>query len=162
MGTTTPWSQEFVPTASQVVALGQATPQRCVVPGTVWTAVPANAGTAPPNTATGTASADTRNIAARRNRQGRLLAWCRTRPPGWSPMLDAPPPIIVGTPHETYSAAQRRQPGLCPCATRASPERLAHSDGSQNHARPADLRPSPSDVARHPTRFGHRAARLRS
>src|SRR6266567_3075156 len=100
MGTTTPGSaEEFVPTTSQVVALRQTTPVRCCAPGTGWMVVPANAGTTPPSTATGTASADTRNIAARRNRQDPLRARRRTPTPGWSPIIDALPAIIVGTPH---------------------------------------------------------------
>jgi hypothetical protein len=36
MGTITPSPEEFPPTASQVVALGQATPERDAVPETSW------------------------------------------------------------------------------------------------------------------------------
>jgi hypothetical protein len=159
-GTTTPWlghPDGRLPTASQVVTVGQTTPRSCCVPGTGtgWTVVPANAGTAPPNTAIGTASADTRNIAARRNRQDRLLAWCRTPPPGWSPIIDALPAIIVGTPH-TRQIPQRD--AACREESQAgAPYNRHHRSASRtvtttNHAHPAEGLPSPSGVAEHPTR----------
>ena len=156
MGTTTPWSaEEFVPTTSQVVALRQTTPVRCCAPGTGWMAVPANAGTTPPSTATGTASADTRNIAARRNRQDPLRAWRRTPTPGWSPIIDALPAIIVGTPHARQIP---QRDAACREESQAdAPYNRHHRSASRtvtttNHVHPAEGLPSPSGVAEHPTR----------
>src|SRR6266571_587825 len=50
MATTTPWPDELPPTASQRVAVGQATPKRSTVPGTAWgaPAAPSMMGTTTP------------------------------------------------------------------------------------------------------------------